>query len=173
MTPHECPHEPVVVSLVMAGRWPDAAGEELRAHVRECTVCVDVVEIAMALRMDYDAFGRDVRVPSAGQVWWRAAVRARMEAAQAAARPITWLQGVAAACAAAVGCAVLAVTWPSVRTVAGWFVRAATGFDPLSVSAPIRAVVEQSLPLVLSVAALVVLGPLAVLFFALSSDRGE
>jgi hypothetical protein len=180
--PRECSHEPAIVSLVMAGRWPDAAdppspdgfgvaSEELQAHARACPVCIDVVEVAMLLRTNYQAFGSDVRVPAAGQVWWRAAVRARMEGAQAAARPITWLQGVAGACAAALGCVVLASSWPAMRTLAGWFFGLLTGIDPRAVAVPIGAVVEQSLPLVLSVVGLVVVVPLAVLCFALSNER--
>ena len=174
MTRSDCSHEQTVVSVVMARGWPGAADEELQAHVRACPVCADVVEVATLLRMDHETFGREIRLPAAGQVWWRAAVRARMEAAHAAARPITWLQGVAAACAGAVACAVLAFTWPSVREVAGWFAQVAIGLDPsLSVIGPVRAAVEQSLPLVLSVAALVVLGPLVVLYFALSGEGRE
>ena len=61
-----------------------------------------------------------------------------------------------------------------VREVAGWFAQVAIGLDPsLSVIGPVRAAVEQSLPLVLSVAALVVLGPLVVLYFALSGEGRE
>jgi hypothetical protein len=38
-------------------------------------------------------------VPSSAVVWWRAQVQAREEAARAAARPIAFIQGVAASCA--------------------------------------------------------------------------
>ena len=48
-------------------------------------------------------------VPSAGQVWWRAQMRARAEAAEAAARPLFVAQAVA--CAAVVGVLVALVTW--------------------------------------------------------------
>ncbi len=42
--------------------------------------------------------GADAPLPTAGQMWWRLAVRARLDREHAAARPVVWLQGVAAAC---------------------------------------------------------------------------
>jgi len=91
----ECSHEHEVAALVRAGRWSAAARPELVAHVAGCAECQDVVDIVTALE-SMDA-GVEPPVPSAAQVWWRLAVRARAEREQAAARPVVWLQGLAAA----------------------------------------------------------------------------
>ncbi len=96
----ECRHEFEVAALVRAGRWPDACELELRAHVDGCAECREAVTIA-GLLLEADR-GADVHVPSAAQMWWRLAVRARLEREQAAARPVVWLQGIAAACGAGV-----------------------------------------------------------------------
>lgn len=98
MRPHECPREDEVMDAVASGRWPEACEVSLRAHVATCEVCRDVAEVALFLRDAGDALGAEVRVPSAGTVWWRAQVRARVEAEQAAMRPML----VAAACGATV-----------------------------------------------------------------------
>jgi hypothetical protein len=67
----------------------DGCDQSLRDHAGACEVCREVVAIVPLLREEYDeareAIGRrDVPLPSAGQIWWRAAVHAR---ADAAARP--------------------------------------------------------------------------------------
>jgi len=59
----------------------------------------------------------DARVPAPGQVWWRAAMRSRAEAARAAARPLTWSQGLAVACAAGLATAVAGTAWPLLAQV--------------------------------------------------------
>jgi len=107
----ECRREREVAALVRAGRWPDACERELRAHVAACVECQDVVEITELLQQADR--GADVRVPSAAQMWWRLAVRARLEREQAAARPVVWLQGLAAACGAGLAAAVLGQAGPS------------------------------------------------------------
>jgi hypothetical protein len=172
MTPVECPQAEAVVAAVLAGEWPRGCGEDLQMHARHCVHCAEVAQVAVLLRGDYRAFSRDVRVPSAGQIWWRAAVRARMEAAQAAARPITWIQGVAGASAIGAAVAVLALAWPLLRGLADRATGLAAGVDSraLQLVAPLVAVFEFSLPLVLAVAGCVILLPLAVLYYALSDD---
>lgn len=96
----ECRREFEVAALVRAGRWPAACEPELRTHVDGCAECREAVTIAELL-LEADR-GADVRVPSAAQMWWRLAVRARLEREQAAARPVVWLQGIAAACGAGI-----------------------------------------------------------------------
>jgi len=65
--------------------------------------------VSQLLKTDHAAMVAEANVPSAGQVWWRAQVRARAEAAEAAARPLFVAQ--ALACAAVVGLLVALVTW--------------------------------------------------------------
>ena len=58
---------------------------------------------------------REARLPTSGQVWWRAAMRRRAEAMAAASRPITLVQGIAAACAAGLIGALITLAWPAVQ----------------------------------------------------------
>src|SRR5688572_18752339 len=101
----------------MSGCWPGDSGnprnDDLRNHARRCPVCADLAAVAVVLRAERDDAWREARVPTSGQVWWRATMRTRAEAAAAAARPITMLQGLAGACAAGVCAAVIALAWPS------------------------------------------------------------
>jgi len=95
----ECEREPEVLDAVAASRWPDRCGDELPTHVRSCAICRDLVDVTTAFIDDRDAALRDVRVPSAGLVWWGAQLRAREDAARAAGRPVAFIQGVAASVA--------------------------------------------------------------------------
>lgn len=88
-----------VLDALAARRWPQRCDEELRAHVTACRICTDLVEVAMALLEDHEAAHQEIRLPPSGVVWWRAQLRAREEAARAAARPIAFIQGVAASVA--------------------------------------------------------------------------
>jgi hypothetical protein len=111
----DCTREEEVVALVLSGGWPDGASAELRTHGESCAVCRDVIAIVPALRADQQRMS-DVQVPAAGQIWWRSAIRARAEAARAAARPMVWLQALTGA--GAVGLAVAGVTtvWPRLES---------------------------------------------------------
>ncbi len=95
MTARHCPHEDAVVAVAL-----DATQDlsvELVAHLAACAGCRDVLMIASALHGDPGAALAEGRVPSAGQAWWRAELRARQEAAAIASRPITVAAGLAAA----------------------------------------------------------------------------
>jgi len=106
MTP--CRYETDVLAAVADGSW-DHATDELKAHVMTCRTCSDLALVSQLLKTDHAAMVAEANVPSAGQVWWRAQVRARAEAAEAAARPLFVAQ--ALACAAVVGLLVALVTW--------------------------------------------------------------
>ncbi len=129
----ECRREREVAALIRAGRWPDACEGELRAHVASCADCQDVVEITELLR-EADR-GADVRVPSAAQMWWRLAVRARLEREQAAARPVVWLQGLAAACGVGVAVAALGRVGPALVDAAAALAGRVAGAVPAAVPA--------------------------------------
>jgi hypothetical protein len=96
MTPADCRFETAVLEEIEAGRWPAASPSELRAHVETCPVCADVALVAAEMRAADGAPTAPVRLPSAGQVWWRAELRARQEKAQLAQRPLLAVQVVAA-----------------------------------------------------------------------------
>lgn len=97
----ECAREQDLLDAAAAGRWPDRADPELRAHVEACPICADVAEIALAFLQDRDCARTEAPpVPPASVVWWKAQIRAREEAARMAARPIVLVQAAATICAA-------------------------------------------------------------------------
>lgn len=95
----ECPYEQDVLDALAAQRWPEPSDGDLRAHVSECALCADLVEVAAALLNDRDMAWHEAHLPPSSIVWWKAQVRAREEAVRAAARPLAFIQGVAASVA--------------------------------------------------------------------------
>jgi len=124
MTRHFCPFEEQVLSAVTSGDWPDRADQTLRSHVAECATCADLAMVGGLLKDDHAAAVAESNVPSSGQVWWRAQVRARAEAQRAAERPIFVAQAIAAAAPAELGTvAWLAIgAWVILAPVALYFV---------------------------------------------------
>lgn len=170
---HHCIHEDEVVAAVLSHRW-DAADEGLKRHAADCEICQDVVAVAGLLSADQERSRYEVRVPAAGQVWWRSAVRARLEAAQTATRPLTWVHGIAGACAVGLAWALVGMVWPSIRMIVGWLATQTLGADPGvgDVATLVTTALQKSLPLAFVVAACIVLAPVA-LYFALSDDSGR
>jgi hypothetical protein len=166
----ECAHEDRVLTAVLAGRWP-SDDEELVAHTQQCQICGEVAEVAVVLRADHDQARREVHVPVAGQVWWRSAVRARLESTQAATRPMAWLHGVTAAITLGIMLAVIGMAWPTIVIAAGW----ARDTVPLlangEVSGMVSGVLRQSMMIAVAAAACLVLAPV-LLYFVLSDDGG-
>jgi hypothetical protein len=109
-----CTHEHDVVALVLSGRWPEGCDATLQAHAESCETCREVVAIAAVLRVDRQQLA-GVTVPAVGQVWWRAAIRARADAARDAARPMVWLQGLTGAAAVGIILAGLSLMWPRIE----------------------------------------------------------
>lgn len=169
MTRCECVHEDRVVNAVLSGRWPDA-DQELVAHAARCAICGEVADVAVVLRLDHEQARREVQVPVAGQVWWRSAVRARLESAQASTRPMTWLHGITAAITIGIMLAAIGMAWPSIAGVVEW---ARESVVPLlasgEVSGPVAGVVRQTVLVALAAAACIVIAPV-LLYFVLSSD---
>ena len=107
----ECVFEADVLSAVIQSRWPDRADAELREHAKTCAICADVAAVAGAME-----FAREeiAVLPDSGRVWWKAQMRARWEAVEAAGRPITAIQAVAFTCAVGLMGACIGAT-------SGWF----------------------------------------------------
>jgi hypothetical protein len=117
----ECAREQDVLDALAAQRWPARCDADLRTHVTACAICADLVAVAAALVDEHETAWRAARVPPSGVVWWRAQLRAREEAARAAARPIAFVQGVAASCAVWLVVAILrAVPLRSMPDWRGW-----------------------------------------------------
>ena len=170
MTVNDCPREPQIVQAVLAGAWPDRADHELKLHAARCETCSEVASIATILREDQDYARREVQVPAAGQVWWRAAVRARLETAHAAMQPMTWLHGVSAAITIGIMLAAIGFAWPSIAGTTEWVKALVAGIVPHSeVAGIVVGTLRQSFIAALCVGACLVVGPLA-LYFALSDD---
>jgi hypothetical protein len=119
MIHRSCPFEDQVLAGIAAGDWPERADETLRAHVAICPTCADLSMVGGLLRHDHAAALAEADVPSSGQVWWRAQVRARAEAQRAAARPIFIAQAVAAAALLGLVAAIVSWLWPKMPA-SGW-----------------------------------------------------
>jgi hypothetical protein len=172
----DCAREAEVLRAVEGGRfdWDRPGNEsddvdELRAHAESCEICRDVVVVASLFREDRDLARHDVRVPAAGQVWWRAAVRARLDGAQAAARPLMWAQGVAGACAVGVAAGGAGLAWPAIADAIAWMRAVAGSPAAFAVTDLVSTAVQRSLSFALVAAASLVLAPLA-LYLALSDE---
>jgi hypothetical protein len=94
MTPIECQFEAEVLAASLQGCWD----EELRAHAAGCAICADVATIGEAIEASR---GAGPAIPDSGRVWWLAQHRARLEAADAANRPMIAVQVVALVCVCA------------------------------------------------------------------------
>jgi hypothetical protein len=115
MTIIECPRESDVLDAVASGKWPHRVNPELAGHVASCAVCRDVVVVAQAMRTDHEAAWQEANIPSSGQAWWRAEMRARHEAVLQASRPIAIAQGAALLVATAVIGAIGWLGWTWIR----------------------------------------------------------
>ena len=175
MTVQECPRESDVIGAIISGRWPDRCDETLSAHVTQCQACKEVVEVAGLLRLERNDPHDEITVPAAGQVWWRAAIRARLEASQQATRPISWALGISVACVVGLSLAVVEMLWAPVqsafRSTAPWTIT--FGFGEITRWLPsfseLTPLTMAALLAVLGAAACLVLAPLA-LYFVLSDE---
>ena len=174
MTVYECPCEQDVLDAVASRRWPARCDEELRRHVASCAACADLVEVAAALLEESHAECQAPALPPASLVWWRAQLRAREDAARAAARPLRLLPQVALVCAGAAIVVGLIAAAPLVWT---WLLDAS--FRVPTIALPTvdpRAAREAALAALanrgvqLAAAAWLILGPVA-LYLALTDDR--
>jgi hypothetical protein len=122
----ECPRELEMTRAALARRLrcrPDDG--DLLAHADTCAVCRDAATLAIAFAECREEAMREARVPAAGQVWWRSALRAHADAGRAARRPLVWLLGIAAACAAGVALGLVQLAGPQLyETVQGLFAAA-------------------------------------------------
>jgi hypothetical protein len=150
----ECFREPDVVDAVRLGAWPLGCEPALRDHVRSCDVCSEVVAVALALQNDSEEAACGVQLPTAAHVWWRAGIRARQDAVETAARPLTIVEGFAAASGVGLAAAAIATGWSVVTS----------GVHDLG-ALPTIALASGG------IATLVVLVPVA-LYFVLSEPKG-
>ena len=110
----ECPRESDVLDALASARWPNRIDRELADHVASCVICQDVITVASAIQTDHDSAWREANVPSSGQMWWRAEMRARQDAIRDASRPVTVAQGMAVLFALVVVAVGGWFAWPSI-----------------------------------------------------------
>lgn len=175
MTAPECPREQDAINAIVTGRWPHHCDEALSAHVAECSVCKEIVDLAGAFRLERDELLAGASLPSAGQMWWRAAIRAKLEASEQVARPFSWLFGVSVACVVGLAIAVVELLWSPVQH-AFTSATSVTWTPPFGLSEVMRLLPSLTDPimstgafLLLGATAFLVLAPLA-LYFALSDE---
>ena len=166
----DCRHETAVVNAVLSGSWPHACDEALIAHAKECETCREVASVSILLREDHEYSRIEAHIPAAGQVWWRAAVRARLESTQAATRPMTGMHGITAAILVGVVLAALTALWPLLPGAlsTAWTLTRDVLPNP-GVTAAIGSGLRTSLIVGLAAAVLMLLAPLA-LYFVFSDD---
>jgi hypothetical protein len=88
--------------------------------VEGCPSCAEIAAIAEAFSDDRSTLVREAHIPSSAIVWWRAQMRSRREAAEAAAQPITWAQGLILACAAGILVAAIGFFAPTFMKALEW-----------------------------------------------------
>jgi hypothetical protein len=157
----ECPRESDVLDALASARWPHRVDRELTDHVASCNICSDVLIVAEAMREDSDAIWREASVPSSGQVWWRAEMRARQEAIREASRPITVAYGVAALAGLTLMVAAGWFMWPAIH---GYVASSALLQVPAMTAPP-----ALLLPFLVALGALLVVAPVA-LYLVLSDE---
>jgi hypothetical protein len=83
-----CARTAEVQDLLRMGHWPQAAGVELRAHVRGCRKCGEMVLVTQAFGAAKVSSMNEARVEPPALVWWRAQLRRRNETMQRVERPM-------------------------------------------------------------------------------------
>ena len=170
MNSYDCPHETAVVNAVLSGAWPHVRDEALVAHAKDCVTCREVASVSILLREDREYSRIEAPIPAAGQVWWRAAVRARLESTHAATRPMTLMHGITAAIVAGVVLAALTVIFPMLPAAinTAWLFARELLPNP-EVATALGEGLRLSLFVGLACAVLMLLAPLA-LYFVLRED---
>jgi hypothetical protein len=125
--------------------------------------------LAALLAAEGEAAHFDGEPPSSARVWWRAQMRARQEAAQAASRPLTFVHAVAIACGVGLllGVGTLGAGW--LGGTNGWLPRAYQSL--VSAAAPITTQVSSRWIGLSLTAMLVSFIVLAVAAFVVLSDE--
>jgi hypothetical protein len=154
----ECPRESDVLDALASARWPNRVDRELADHVASCVVCQDVITVASAIQTDHDSAWREASVPSSGQMWWRAEMRARQDAIRDASRPVTVAQGMAVLFALVVVAVGGWFAWPSIY---GLFSALSTG-DTQSATATTAFASSLFIRLAIAMGAFLIVAPLAI-----------
>lgn len=115
----QCHREQEVLDAVRSGRWSGPWGEEIRRHAVGCAVCAEVASVAEAMLQEHDLAQAEVRLPSAGFVWWKAQLAARRAAEERAAQPIALVERFAQALTLLGAFALALWQWPRISAWLG------------------------------------------------------
>ncbi len=123
-----CPREREVSEMLGCGMWPQACGDELRAHVASCRACRELVVVRQAFGRERLQAAGEARLDSPGALWWRAQLWRRNAAIERIGRPLLGAQ--IFALAVCVTAAVGYVFWLSRRGFdwLGWVVELPQAF---------------------------------------------
>jgi hypothetical protein len=169
----ECEFEADVLSAVIQSRWPDRVDAELQAHVKSCEICSDVAAVAGAIGCAREETAACAALPGAlpdsGLVWWKAQMRARREAVEAAGRPITAIQVAAFACALVLMGACIGATSSWFQGTLKWAWAEIAGFDVKAFIPYATALIAGHALLVACMLAMVFVVPVAV-YLAIGKD---
>jgi hypothetical protein len=83
-----CERETELKDLLAHGHWPQASGEDLRAHVAACHKCSDLVLVSQAFLTARASTIQFAPPMAPGLIWWRAQVRRRQSALEQISRPV-------------------------------------------------------------------------------------
>ncbi len=123
MADHECPFETQLLDTLHRSGWAGAdAG--LQAHAGTCDRCAALLAVAVPLLEEGREAVGEARVPPAAAMWWRLRLRARREASEAAARPISAFQWLALAGGVGLLTSAVGIVSPTVRAFGAWLWRA-------------------------------------------------
>jgi hypothetical protein len=167
----DCGREEDVLDALTSGRWPERVDRELLAHVANCSICTDVVDVASAVLEVRANEPAEARIPSSAVMWWRAQMRACQEAAREAARPITVAQVIASVAAIVLMIVALWALSPWLMDSLGGWLAAVTGddgFDVAAMQAP-RLMTGGWIVPALMIGVWLVLAPVAI-YFAMADD---
>jgi len=87
-----CSYENELTQALKDGHWPEGCGPELRAHVKACGNCSDLVLVTQAFQSARNETESSTLCGSPSLLWWRAQLRRRNAAAERVSRPITIAQ---------------------------------------------------------------------------------
>ena len=150
----ECPREEELLEALQASRWPETCDPTLRDHVASCAACADLGSVAARLLDEHRLLVQEAGLPSSAVVWWRAQMRSRREAAEKAAQPISFVFGIAVACAAGLLATALGIFVPTFRKAPRWMADTIAGWSGGSLPAAAEALTS---PIMLGALAAVLL----------------
>jgi len=169
----ECEFEADVLSAVLQSRWPDRVDPDLREHARTCTICSDVAAVAGAIECAREETAACAAIPDtlpdSGRVWWKAQMRARREAVEAAGRPITAIQVAAFACAMALMGACIGATSSWFQAGLKWAWAEVSGFDAKAFVPYATGLIASHALLAAGMVAMILVVPVAV-YLAIGKD---